>query len=193
MINLLYILYVATTLFSIPYDAPLLIIFHYYCCIHKQKESSKSIYCIFILLVAYRQYWQQHCSIHSFTIGSLAVSPSHSPTLLLYSSGWLASDESAAPPLQVLDELLAPPLLDLRNLQFLWLTRRSLQSRLTLLEPEYCPTSLPVCIAQGSISGQLAPVLIWNTQVLYKASGLYRTRVCICPLDNTVLLWKGQV
>ena len=43
--------------------------------------------------------------------------------LLLYSapssSGWLAIDESVPPPPQVLDELLAPTLLDLLNLQFL--------------------------------------------------------------------------
>ena len=39
---------------------------------------------------------------------------------LLYStpssSGWLAIDESAPPPLHVLDELLAPPFLDLLDL-----------------------------------------------------------------------------
>ena len=57
--------------------------------------------------------------MHSFTIGPLAVSQFHSSTLLLSSSGWLASDESAPPSLQVLDELLAPPLLDLLSLQFL--------------------------------------------------------------------------
>ena len=33
-----------------------------YCCIHEQKESSESMYCIFLLLVAYRQYRQQQCS-----------------------------------------------------------------------------------------------------------------------------------
>ena len=42
---------------------------------------------------------------------------------LLYSapssSGWLAIDESAPPPPQVLDELLAPPLLDLWDPPFL--------------------------------------------------------------------------
>ena len=57
--------------------------------------------------------------MHSFTIGPLAVSQFHSSTLLLSSSGWLASDELAPPSLQVLDELLAPPLLDLLSLQFL--------------------------------------------------------------------------
>ena len=61
-------------------------------------------------------------------------------------------------------------------------------AQLTLLELGYCPTSFPVRIARGSVSGQLAPVLIWNTQVLYQASGPYRTRVRIRPLDNTVLL-----
>ena len=35
------------------------------------------------------------------------------------SSGWLAIDESASPPPQVLDELLAPPFLDLWGPQFL--------------------------------------------------------------------------
>ena len=158
-----------------------------YCCIHEQKESSKSIFFIFILLVAYWQYWQQQCSIYSFTIGSLAVSQFRPSTLLLSSSGWLVSDESAPPSLQMLDKLLAPPLLDLLNLQFLWLTRRSLQSQLTLLEPEYCLTSLPVRIAQGSVSGQLAPVLICILRSYIKL------RVRIRPLDNTVLLWKGQV
>ena len=34
------------------------------------------------------------------------------------------------------------------------------RNQLALLESEYCPTSLPVCIVRGSISGQLAPVLI---------------------------------
>ena len=29
-----------------------------YCCIHEQKESSKSIYCIFLLLVAGHKYLQ---------------------------------------------------------------------------------------------------------------------------------------
>ena len=95
------------------------------------------------------------------------------------SSGWLTIGESAPPPPRVLDELLAPPFFDLWDPQFLWLTRRSLQSQLTLLEPEYCPTSLPVRIAQGSVSGQLAPVLIWNTQVLYQTSGPYRMKVRI--------------
>ena len=50
---------------------------------------------------------------------SLAVSQLHSSTLPLPSSGWLASEESAPPSLQVLDELLAPPLFALLNLQFL--------------------------------------------------------------------------
>ena len=35
------------------------------------------------------------------------------------SSGWLAMDESTPPPPQVLDELLAPPFLDLWDPQFL--------------------------------------------------------------------------
>ena len=96
---------------------------------------------------------------------------------LLYSApssfGWLAIDESAPPPPQVLDGPLAPPSLDLWDPQFFGLTRWSLQSWLTLLEPKYCPTSLPVRIAQGPVSGQLAPVLIQNTEVLYQALGPY--------------------
>ena len=112
-----------------------------------------------------------------------------SPFTPLYSlsAGSLAMSQ-LSPSLQVLDKLLTPLLLDLLSLQFPLLARRSLQSWLTLLEPEYCPTSLPVRIARGSISGQLAPVLIWDTQVLYQASGPYRTRVRIPPLDNTILI-----
>ena len=49
-------------------------------------------------------------------------------------------------------------------------------------------SSVSVRNAQGSVSGQLALVLIWNAQVLYQALGLYCTRVRIRPLDNTVLL-----
>ena len=41
---------------------------------------------------------------------------------------------------------------------------------LTLPEPEYCPTSLPVRIPQGPVSSWLAPVLLWSTQFLYQAS-----------------------
>ena len=131
--------------------------------------------------------------IYNLTIGSLAVSQFRPFTpLYLLSTGSLALSQ-LSPYLQVLGELLTPLLLDLLSHQFPWLARRSLQSQLTLLEPEYCPTSLPVRIAQGSVSVQLAPVLIWNTQVLYQASGPYRMRVRIHPLDNTVLLWKGQV
>ena len=51
-------------------------------------------------------------------------------------------------------------------LQFLWLCR----NRLTLLEPEYCPTSLHVRIARGSVSSWLAPVLLWSAQFLNQAS-----------------------
>ena len=39
------------------------------CCNHEQKESSKSVYCIFILLVAYIQCGQQQCQ---YTASQLA-------------------------------------------------------------------------------------------------------------------------
>ena len=106
----------------------------------------------------------------------------------LLSTGSLVMSQ-LPPSLQVIDELLAPLLLDLLGLQFL----DSLDGVCRIGSPyysraEYCPTSLPVCIAQGSVSGQLAPVLIWDTQVLYQASGPYRTRVPIPPLDSTTLI-----
>ena len=47
------------------------------------------------------------------------MSQFHSSTLLLLLLGWLAVDESASPPPQVLDELLAPPFLGLWDPQFL--------------------------------------------------------------------------
>ena len=54
--------------------------------------------------------------LHNWLISDESIS-------LLYSapssSGWLAIGESAPPPPQVLDELLAPPFLDLLDLQFL--------------------------------------------------------------------------
>ena len=77
-----------------------------YCCIHEQKESSKSIHCIFILLVVYRQYRQQQCSRYSFTIGSLAMSQFR-PSIPLYllSAGSLAMSQLSST-LLVLGELL---------------------------------------------------------------------------------------
>ena len=77
----------------------------------------------------------------------------------------------------MLDELLAPLLLGYQIFSFFDSLDIVCRDRLTLLEPEYCPTSLPVRIARGSISGQLAPVLIQNTQVLHQALDPYRTRV----------------
>ena len=58
-----------------------------------------------------------------------------------------------------------------------WL--ESAGSRLTLLEPEYCPTSLPVRISWGFVWSWLAPVLLRNSQCLYK-------------VDKTILLWSSQ-
>ena len=75
------------------------------------------------------------------------------------STGSLAMSQ-LHPPLLALDESLAPLLLDPLGLQFLDSLDGVCRNRLTLLEPEHCPTSLPVRIPQGSVLGQLAPVLI---------------------------------
>ena len=85
---------------------------------NKRSQAKVHIYCIFNLLVAYRQYRQQQCSGYSFTIGSLMVSQFRPFTLLyLLSAGSLAMSH-LSPSLQVLGELLTLLLLDLLSLQF---------------------------------------------------------------------------
>ena len=64
--------------------------------------------------------------------------------------------------------------------------------RLTLLEPEYCPTSLLVHIAQGSVSSWLAPVLLSSSVPISSFHVRMAQGSISDPLDRTILLWSSQ-
>ena len=119
-----------------------------YCCIHEQKESSESIYCIFLLLVAGHKYLQY--IMFKYT----AVHRTPNRELTLNCSVLIHLEDRYVSAMSFSTVSLGPCLscLSVRS-------QSQFTTQLTLLEPEYCPTSFPVRIARGSVSGQLAPVL----------------------------------
>ena len=118
------------------------------CCIHEQKESSKSIYCIFILWVVSHNYLQYELS--EYTV----IHAAHSGESTLHFSVTTPSGEFMDSN-SVLFHCLplttyVPPTSTVSV---------TVYKQLTQLELEYCPTSFPVRITQWSVSSQLALVL----------------------------------
>ena len=108
-----------------------------YCYIHQQKKSSKSIYCIFILLVAGHNYLQYELSKYT------AIHLAHSSESTLHSDQSLINRENIY--ISIVSYITVPCML----INVCPVYKSCL---LTLLELEYCPTSFPVCIAWGSVS-----------------------------------------
>ena len=135
-----------------------------------KRSQAKSIYCIFLLLVAYIYiyiyiYIHIYIIIYMLTIWMFKYTVSKL-AFRLWINNNLRICLMSRPRRSLLGQLW---------LQFHWLIRRSqTQSKmplsipssvslthwLTLLEPEYCPTSLPVRITWEPVCSWLAPVLL---------------------------------